>query len=181
MQVDHSPVTIKDKQFEIYISAEEISHCISSLAHQLDDQYLNKDPLVLGILNGSFMFVSDLVKRLDMDPEISFIKLASYDGTQSTGKVNELIGIKEDLRGRHVIVMEDIVDTGNTLEKIMHVLESHQPASLEICTLLYKPEAYKKSFPVKFIGKEIPNKFVVGYGLDYDGYGRTLEHIYQII
>ena len=139
MQVDHSPVTIKDKQFEIYISAEEISHCLSSLAHQLDDQYLNKDPLVLGILNGSFMFVSDLVKRLDMDPEISFIKLASYDGTQSTGKVNELIGIKEDLRGRHVIVMEDIVDTGNTLEKIMHVLESHQPASLEICTLLYKP------------------------------------------
>lgn len=174
-------IQILDKTFEPYISSNDIQNHIQELAQKLDQDYRDKNPLMLGILNGSFMFASDLMKALDIDPEISFIKLASYEGTSSTGNVQELIGVNENIKDRHILIIEDIVDTGNTLEKIIKLLEKQNPASVEIVTLLYKPDAYKKSLPVKYIGIEIPNKFVVGYGLDYDGRGRSLEEIYQIV
>jgi len=174
-------IQILDKTFEPYISSDNIQKYIAKVAEKIDADYRDKDPLLLGILNGSFMFASDLMKALTIDPEISFIKLASYEGTSSTGKVEELIGINENIEGRHIIIIEDIVDTGNTLEKIIKLLEAKKSASVEIVTLLYKPEAYTKNHDVKYVGTEIPNKFVVGYGLDYDGKGRSLEEIYQIV
>jgi len=174
-------IQILDKTFESYISSNDIQSHIKKLAATLDLDYQNKNPLMLGILNGSFMFMSDLVKKLEIDPEISFIKLASYEGTSTTGKVNELIGVNEDIEGRHVIIVEDIVDTGNTLEKIIEILQGKLAASVEVATLLYKPEAYKKDYDVKYFGLEIPDKFVVGYGLDYNGKGRSLEDIYQLV
>lgn len=174
-------IQILDKTFEPYISSDDIQKYIGKVAEKIDADYRDKDPLMLGILNGSFMFASDLMKTLTIDPEISFIKLASYEGTTSTGQVEELIGINENIEGRHVIIIEDIVDTGNTLEKIIKLLEAKKSASVEIATLLYKPEAYTKNHDVKYVGTEIPNKFVVGYGLDYDGKGRSLEEIYQIV
>lgn len=180
-QLDNKKITVHDKNFEIFISKEEIDQHIRDLAAQIDVDYYNKKLLVIGILNGAFMFVSDLIKEMTIDPEISFIKLTSYTGTSTTGNVQQLIGLKENIEGRHVLVLEDIVDTGNTLEKILEVLKSKNPASLEIGTLLYKPDAYKKDYAVKYVGRAIPNKFVVGYGLDYDGYGRSLQHIYQIV
>lgn len=176
-----STIQVKDKQFEVYIHSDEVQQCVQNIASKIDSDYAHKNPLVLGILNGSFMFVSDLVKKTSIDPQISFIKLASYEGTTTTGHVQQLVGLKENIKDRHVIVVEDIVDTGNTLEKILSLLSKEGPASIETVALLYKPEAYEKEFPIKYIGKEIPNKFVVGYGLDYDGYGRSLEHIYQIV
>lgn len=174
-------IQILDKTFEPYISSNEIQNYIEHIAKKLDEDYKDKNPLMLGILNGSFMFASDLMKALSIDPEISFIKLASYEGTSSTGTVQELIGVNEDIENRHIIIIEDIVDTGNTLEKIIGLLEAQKVASVEIVTLLYKPEAYTKSHEVKYVGTEIPNKFVVGYGLDYDGKGRSLKEIYQIV
>ena len=174
-------IQILDKTFEPYISSDDIQKYVNTLAKKLDADYGDKNPLILGILNGSFMFASDLMKALTIDPEISFIKLASYQGTSSTGKVQELIGVNETINGRHILILEDIVDTGNTLVKIIDLLKAQKPASVEIVTLLYKPEAYTKSHDVKYVGTEIPNKFVVGYGLDYDGKGRSLKEIYQIV
>ncbi len=173
-------IHILDKKFEPYISSNDIQSCNNTLAKKIDKDYQAKNPLMLGILNGSFMFMADLVKKMSIDPEMSFIKLASYEGTSSTGKVNELIGLNEDIEGRHVIIVEDIVDTGNTLEKIIRLLQEKSAASVEIVSLLYKPDAYKKDYHVKYVGMEIPNKFVVGYGLDYNGKGRSLEDIYQL-
>ncbi|MCB0409620.1 MAG: hypoxanthine phosphoribosyltransferase, partial [Flavobacteriales bacterium] len=132
------------------------------------------------VLNGSFMFIGDLMKSIDLNCMISFIKMASYEGTESTGKVNELIGLNEDIEGHDVILIEDIVDTGNTLEKLYQMLQEKKPKSIKIATLLYKPEAYKKPYKIDFVGKEIPNAFVLGYGLDYDGYGRNLSSIYVL-
>ena len=134
----------------------------------------------MGVLNGSFMFVSDLMKKITIDCELSFVKLASYHGTQSSGAVNELIGLNDDITDRHVIVLEDIVDTGSTLEYLLDVLKTHDTASISVATLLLKPDVFKKKYPIQYVGKEIPNKFVVGYGLDYDELGRNLSAIYQL-
>lgn len=173
-------VKIKDKEFDVFISDKEIETAVSTLAKKVNTDYEAKDPLLLAVLNGSFIFSSDLIRHINFDPEISFIKLASYQGSASTGKVNELIGMTEDIKGRHILIIEDIVDTGNTLEKIIHILSKKEVASVEIVALLYKSEVYKKKTPVKYYGIDIPNKFVIGYGLDYDGRGRSLRHIYQI-
>lgn len=173
-------VKIKDKEFDVFISDKEIETAVSTLAKKVNTDYAEKDPLLLAVLNGSFIFSSDLIRHINFDPEISFIKLASYQGSASTGKVNELIGLTEDIKGRHILIIEDIVDTGNTLEKIIHILSKKEVASVEIVALLFKAEVYKKKTPVKYFGIDIPNKFVIGYGLDYDGRGRSLRHIYQI-
>ena len=173
-------IKIKDLTFKPFISEHELQILIKNVALQINKEYAGKTPLFLGVLNGSFMFMSDLMKSIDLECLISFVKLASYEGTESTGSVNQLIGLNESLEGRDVIIVEDIVDTGNTLEKLYQVILEKNPESLKIATLLYKPEAYKKEFNIDFVAKEIPNDFVVGYGLDYDGYGRNLSSIYVL-
>lgn len=173
-------ITIKDLSFTPYISEADLQESVLQVAHKINQDYNGKSPLFLGVLNGSFMFIGDLMKWISVDCFISFIKLASYEGTQSTGMVNELIGLNEDIEGRDIVLIEDIVDTGNTLEKLYQILEKKNPKSIKIATLLYKPEAYKKSYKIDYVGKEIPNAFVLGYGLDYDGLGRNLSSIYVL-
>lgn len=173
-------IQLHDKQFVPFMEAAEINAAISSLGERLNRGYQGKNPLFVGVLNGSFLFVSDLVREYKGDCEVSFIKMASYEGTSTTGVVTELIGLKEDIKDRHVIILEDIVDTGNTLEKIYNELIKQQPASLEIATLLFKPKAYQKDIPVNYVAMEVGNEFLVGYGLDYDGLGRNLKDIYII-
>lgn len=173
-------IKIKDLSFKPYISEQELQQLIKIVAQKINLEYQGKSPLFLGVLNGSFMFMGDLMKSIELECLISFVKLASYEGTESKGTVNQLIGLNESLEGRDVIIVEDIVDTGNTLEKLYQIIEEKNPKSLKIATLLYKPEAYKKDFNIDFVAKKIPNNFVVGYGLDYDGYGRNLPSIYVL-
>jgi hypoxanthine phosphoribosyltransferase len=171
---------VLDKHFVPYISHSEIQQRITELAGQISSEYAGKHPLFIGILNGSFIFAADLYKKISIPSTISFIKLISYKGTTSTGTVITSIGLEEDLLDRHIIIVEDIVDTGKTMSEFIPTLQKMQPASIRICTLLQKPEALKHELQVDYIGFEIPDKFVVGYGLDYDGYGRNCEDIYQI-
>lgn len=173
-------IKLLDKDFTIFINEEEILEKINKIALKMNQELKDKNPVFLGILNGCFMFASDLFKVLDIDCSISFLKLASYQGTETTGKVKNLIGINESLKGRTVIILEDIVDTGITLEHLINKISTYEPKEIKIATLLFKPEAYQKSFKIDYCGIEIPNKFIVGYGLDYDGYGRNFRHIYQI-
>jgi len=175
-----SRITIKDKTFEPYISHEEIQQRIEIIARQIDADYTGKKPIFLIVLNGAFMFASDLVKNIDIECEVSFVKLASYEGTSSTGKVKELIGLDASIQGREIIVVEDIVDTGVTLEHLYQELRHFQPATLRIATLLYKPGAYRKDIRIDYVGMEVPNDFLLGYGLDYDGLGRNLKGIYAL-
>tara|TARA_B100001250_G_scaffold137918_1_gene117992 strand:- start:3818 stop:4354 length:537 start_codon:yes stop_codon:yes gene_type:complete len=173
-------ITLHNKTFEVSISENEISDIINSMANQINNLSTEK-PLFIAVLNGSFLFAADIMRKITIpDCEISFIKLASYSGTESTGEVNKLIGINEDIKGRNVIVLEDIIDTGITLEKIIDLLQKEDVNSIKTATLLFKPDAYKKNIDIDFIGKSIPNDFVVGYGLDYDEIGRNLPHIYKL-
>ncbi len=174
-------IQIKDKQFEPYLSAKQIDEAVSGVAEKINKDFKGKKVLFIAILNGSFMFASDLLKKIDLECEISFVKIASYSGTKSTGKVKKLIGLMQSLEDRNVIIIEDIIDTGNTLDKLLPTLISENPKSLKLCTLLFKPEAFKSDFDIHYVGKEIPNKFILGYGLDYDEYGRNLAEIYQIV
>lgn len=171
---------VLDKTFVPFLSKEMIQDKIEKLAEQINTDYFGKNPLFIGILNGSFMFASDLYKHITLPSTISFIKLASYKGTTSTGTVITAIGLEEDLSGRDIILIEDIVDTGKTLSAFIPTLKKMMPASIKICTLLQKPEALQHTLHVDYVGFEIPNKFVVGYGLDYDGYGRNSQEIYQL-
>ncbi|UXP33720.1 hypoxanthine phosphoribosyltransferase [Reichenbachiella agarivorans] len=173
-------IQIEDKKFKKYLDNKEIEEIVSQLADQISKDYQDKTVVLLGILNGSFIFLSDLVKKMSIDPEISFLKLASYDGQKSTGKVKKLIGLDEDLDQKHVLIVEDIVDTGNTLAHIISSLENEGAESVKILTLFHKPDVYNKSIPIDYIGKSIPNDFVIGYGMDYKGYGRSLVDLYQI-
>ena len=173
-------IKLHDKEFEIYIDETEINSAIEKMANKISQDFLNVNPLFIGVLNGSFMFASDLLKRITIPCEISFVKVASYHGTQSTGQVKELLGLVENIEGRAVIILEDIVDTGETIDKIYSDLLKKGASKIKIATLLYKPEAYKKLLPLDYIAIEIPNEFVVGYGLDYDGLGRNLRHIYKL-
>lgn len=173
-------IQVGDKKFEEYLTADQIQDCVKQLAHQIDTDYQGKDLLILGILNGAFLFMADLVKYMTSDPEISFLKFASYEGTSSTGKVNELIGLNEDLTGKHILIVEDIVDSGNTLAHILEILSDKKAASIHTATLFFKPEAYQQSIELQYVGKEIPNLFVVGYGMDYLGKGRNLSGLYQL-
>jgi len=173
-------IKVKDKSFEPYLSEETIQQRVKELAVKINTDYRGKRPYFVAILNGSFMFASDLFKHLTVDADICFIKLASYKGTQSTGNVLTTIGLDEDLFGKDVVIVEDIVDTGKTLHHFLPRLEHQQPQSLKIATLLHKPEATEYPLALGYVGFEIPNKFVVGYGLDYDGLGRNLKEIYQL-
>lgn len=173
-----SQVHIHDKTFHVYISKEQISERIAELAKQIDQDYKGLNPLFIGILNGSFIFAADLFRALTIDAEISFIKLASYKGTSSTGNVVTAIGMEDNLHDRHVIIIEDIIDTGKTLHAFMPELVNRHPASLKIATFLTKPEALKHPVKADYTGFEIPNKFVIGYGLDYDKAGRNLPALY---
>lgn len=175
-----SAIELHSKKFIPYISEAEIDEAVTAIAEDINREYEGKTPLLMGVLNGSFMFVSDLMKKITIDCELSFVKLSSYHGTVSGGLVNELIGLNNDITGRHVIILEDIVDTGTTLEYLLEVLKTHETASLSVATLLLKPDVFKKKYPVHYVGKNIPNKFVVGYGLDYDELGRNLRAIYQL-
>tara|TARA_Y100000589_G_scaffold329390_1_gene375795 strand:- start:45485 stop:46030 length:546 start_codon:yes stop_codon:yes gene_type:complete len=175
-------VILHDKTFVPYLSESKIKEAIQSLANSINNDYTHseKPPVFISVLNGSFMFTADLLKEITIPCEVSFVKMASYQGTQSTGKVNELIGVDENLEGRDIILLEDIVDTGNTLLKLVDLLKAQKIKSLKICTLLFKPEPYHNQLPLDYIGIEIPNKFVVGYGLDYDNLGRNLKEIYVL-
>jgi hypoxanthine phosphoribosyltransferase len=176
-----SVVTVHDKSFEIYLSDEVILKRVKEMAATISKDYEGKRPLFIAILNGSFMFASDLFKHLTTEAEICFIKLASYKGMKSSGNVVTSIGLEDDLFGKEVIIVEDIVDTGKTLHNFLPKLLHQQPKSLKIATLLNKPQATEFPLQLDYVGFSIPNKFVVGYGLDYDGLGRNLKEIYQLV
>lgn len=171
---------VKDKNFIPLLSAEEIATKVEALAKQINKDYKGTKPLFIAILNGSFIFAADLMKEVDLECEISFIKLASYSEMTSSGNVKELIGINENIFNRDVIIVEDIVDTGNTMKVVLDEFNDRGVKSVEIVSLLVKPDALVNSIDIKYVGFEIPDKFVVGYGLDYDGYGRNTKAIYQI-
>jgi hypoxanthine phosphoribosyltransferase len=174
-------IKVHDKQFETYLSEETIGKRIIELAAAINRDYAGRKPLFIAILNGSFMFASDLFKQLTIEAELCFIKLASYKGMKSSGNVVTSIGLEDDLFGKDVIIVEDIVDTGKTLHNFLPKLEHQQPESLKIVALLHKKEATAYPLQLDYVGFEIPDKFVVGYGLDYDGLGRNLKEIYQLI
>ncbi|MEY3351653.1 MAG: hypoxanthine phosphoribosyltransferase [Bacteroidota bacterium] len=173
-------ITILDKTFRPYLSKEQIQAAIESIANRINTEYQGKNPLFIPILNGSFMFASDLFKRITIPAEISFIKLASYKGTHSTGNVITAIGLETEIYQRHVIVIEDIVDTGKTMSIFLPQLTHQQPQSLKVCALLHKKAATIHPMQIDYLGFEIPNLFVVGYGLDYNGQGRNLDSILQV-
>lgn len=174
-------VQVLDKRFRVSIPEEKILKSIEQMAQKMNEDFKGKDVIFLGILNGCFLFASDLFKCIDLECQITFLKLASYQGTSSTGTVKRLIGINEDIENKTVVILEDIIDTGNTLESILKQLKGYDPAEIKVATLLFKPEAYKKDLKIDYVGIEIPNEFILGYGLDYDGYGRNLRDIYTII
>lgn len=171
-------VQLHDKQFIPFISQSEIAKAVQKIAHQIAKDYPNETPLFLGVLNGSFIFCADLLKAYPNLCEISFVKLASYQQTSSTGTVSELIGLNEDVTNRTVIIVEDIVDTGRTLEKLVSLIKKKPIKELKIATLFLKPTVYKKEIPLNYVGLEIEDRFIVGYGLDYDGLGRNLEEVF---
>jgi len=174
-------VTIEDKTFGIYIQDQEIQQAIQTIANEMNVLYTDKKPIFISVLNGAFMFTADLLKKIEVPCELSFIKLSSYSGTTSTGTVKEIVGLQEEIAGRDVIVIEDIIDTGITMQKIISQLELKNPASIRIATLLLKPDSVKVPIKPDFVCFSIPDKFVVGYGLDLNGIGRNLPDIYQLI
>jgi hypoxanthine phosphoribosyltransferase len=173
-------VRVKDKEFETFIPASQIEVVVQQLADRINADFKDKNPLFLAILNGSFVFAADLLRKISIPCNISFVKFASYSGTETTEEVKELIGLNEEIKGRHIILLEDIVDTGNTMELILSDLTKMNPADVKIACFCNKPEAFRKSFRIDYIGMSIPDEFIVGYGLDYDGYGRNLPDIYKI-
>jgi len=174
-------VQLHDKRFAISIDAAKIDKAVQNVADKINIDYKDKNPLFLVVLNGAFMFASDLLKKVTIECEISFVKLSSYSGTTSNHVVRELIGLDEALTNRNVIVVEDIIDTGITMENTIYKLKHLQANDVRIATLLYKPLAFRKDYAIDYIGMEIDNDFIVGYGLDYDGLGRNLPDIYKII
>jgi hypoxanthine phosphoribosyltransferase len=172
-------VKLGDKTFRLYKSESEIMAAVRNVAHQINEDYIGKRPLLVPVLNGSFIFAADLMKELMLDCEVSFIKASSYAGINSTGDVLSLIGLNDNIEGRHLIIIEDIVDTGNTLAVILPLLKEKNPASLKVAALLLKPTSVQQDIPIDYVGMEIPAEFVVGYGLDYNGLGRNLRDIYQ--
>lgn len=176
-----SVIKVHDKDFIPYLKSEEIEEEVSRVAAEINRDYAGKRPLFVAILNGSFMFAADLFKKIDVESEICFIKLASYKGVKSSGKVITAIGLDAEIAGRDVIIVEDIVDTGKTLSQFLPTIEHQHPASLKIASLLHKPDAMIHPINIDYLGFTIPNKFVLGYGLDYDGLGRNIKEIYQLV
>ncbi|MBA3707143.1 MAG: hypoxanthine phosphoribosyltransferase [Bacteroidetes bacterium] len=173
-------VIINNHSFKIKISSAEIQKAVTDIAGAINHNLKDKNPLFLAVLNGSFMFAADLMRQITIDCEISFVKLASYEGTTSSGKIKQLIGIDENVKGRTVVIIEDIVDTGNTIENIWEQLKGLGPAEIKIATLLFKSDAFIKTVPVEYAAIIVPNDFLVGYGMDYNGLGRNLNDIYVL-
>jgi hypoxanthine phosphoribosyltransferase len=176
-----SSLKVHDKEFIPYISALEIADEIERMAETINKDYEGKKPLFIAILNGAFIFAADLFKKINVEAEICFIKLASYKGVKSTGKVITAIGLDTEIYNRDIIIVEDIVDTGKTLSQFLPTLEHQHPASLKIAALLHKPSAAIHELKIDYLGFTIPDKFVLGYGLDYDGLGRNIKEIYQLV
>ena len=174
-------IQLHDKQFVPFISAQEIDFAIAKIAALVEDDFTDETPVFIGVLNGAFMVVSDFMKHYKSPCEVSFIKMASYEGTSSTNEVKLLLGLNQDLSGRTVIVIEDIVDTGNTLVALKELFKKQNVKHFKIATLFFKPEAYKQNIKIDYVGIRIPNKFIVGYGLDYNGLGRNLPEVYQLV
>jgi len=175
-----STIKLHDLHFKPFIKEEEINSIVQTLVQQVQEDCKGETPLFIGILNGSFMFVSDFVKSYKGDCEVSFVKLASYEGTSTTDKVKQLLGINENIEGRTVVILEDIIDTGNTLQEIYNIFKDKKVKQLKVASLFFKPDVFKKELPIDYIGKSIPDKFIVGYGLDYNGLGRNKPAIYQL-
>ena len=176
-----SIVQIKDKRFQTSISEAEIKSRVKAVAQQMSKDLEGKNPLFLGVLNGSFIFAADLMREMTIPCEISFVKLASYQGTTSTGKIKEVIGINEDLSGRTVVIVEDIVESGRTMKRMIETLGTRSPESIHICTLFFKPDKLEEDLDLEYVAFRIPDDFIVGYGLDYDQGGRGLKDIYTIV
>ncbi|HRO98001.1 MAG TPA: hypoxanthine phosphoribosyltransferase [Flavobacteriales bacterium] len=174
-------VRLHEHEFEQFISENEVNAAVTRVAQELNAHYAGQRPLFVGVLNGAFFFATELLKRLTIECEITFVKVASYHGTSSSGKVTDLIGFNERIEGRHIVILEDIVDTGSTIVHILDLLRDRHPASVRIATLLFKPDAYKQQVPIDHVAIRIPNAFVVGSGLDHNGLGRNLTGIYRII
>lgn len=176
-----SIIKVKDKTFKTFIPEDEIQRRVKAVAEKINKDLEGRNPLFLAVLNGSFMFAADLMRYITIPCEISFVKLASYQGTTSTGRVKEIIGINEDLQDRTVVIVEDIVDTGKTMKRMLESLGTRNPKSLHICTLLVKPNKLEENLNIEYAAMEIPNDFIVGYGLDYDQQGRNLRDIYTVV
>ena len=174
-------IRILDKKFMELITEKVLQDRIKELAMKLNKDFAGKEVVFLGILNGAFLFAADLFRHIDLQAKISFVKLASYEGTSSSGSIKELIGWNEEIKNKTIVVIEDIVDTGNTLERIVDELVIRKVSEVKIATMLFKPAAYTKDIPLDYVGFEIPNDFVVGFGLDYDGYGRNLPSVYTLV
>lgn len=176
-----SIVKIKDLTFKTFIPESEIQQRVKAVAEKINKDLDGKNPLLLAVLNGSFVFAADLIRNITIPCEISFVKLASYQGTTSTGKIKEVIGLNEDLTGRTVVIVEDIIDTGFTMKRMIETLGTRHPESIHICSLLVKPDKLQVPLNIEYAAIEIPNDFIVGYGLDYDQQGRQLRDIYTIV
>ncbi len=176
-----STVKIKDKTFQTSITEEEIRQRVKVLGQRLSKDLEGKNPLFLSVLNGAFMFTADLLREMTIPCEVSFVKLASYEGTTSTGKVKEVIGINEDLTGRTVVIVEDIVESGLTMKRMIEQIGTRNPASVKVCTLFFKPERLKEDLTLDYVAFSIPNDFILGYGLDYDQQGRGLKDLYTLV
>ncbi|MCK4638435.1 MAG: hypoxanthine phosphoribosyltransferase [Bacteroidales bacterium] len=174
-------IKVRDKEFSISITAEEIQKIVSKIAKKINNDLLGKVPLFIVVLNGAFIFAADLFKKINIDCEVTFVKLSSYVGTQTTSTVRELIGLDKAIKGRSVVIIEDIIDTGITMEYTIQKLKHFEAADVRIATLLFKPDAFQKDFKIDYLGMEIPNDFIVGYGLDYDGFARNYPDIYKIV
>ena len=173
-------VKLKDKEFKIYLTAQEINLRSSQIGKEITQDFSGQELVVLGILNGSFVFMADLCRQIDLPLSATFIKVSSYSGFESTGTVRSILGLEEKIEGKNVLIVEDIVDTGISMDYLLKALSELKPAKLAVVTLLHKPEAFQFNYALDYVGFEIPNKFVVGYGLDYDGLGRNLPNIYQL-
>ena len=174
-------ILIKDKLFKVLISGRKISRRIDEIAAMINRDFEGREVIFIGILNGAFMFAADLFKRINLKARISFVKLSSYHGTSSSGSIRELIGLNEDLENKNIIILEDIIDSGETLEWIVNDLSGKKAAEIRVAALLLKPEAYSGRIPVDYVGFKIPRDFVIGYGLDYDGFGRNLPSVYSLV
>lgn len=174
-------INVRDKQFSLFIGSDKIQEAVQQLAEKINNDQNGTAPLFLVVLNGAFIFASDLLKKITLDCEISFIKLSSYSGTKSTSIVREIIGLDENVKDRTIIILEDIIDTGLTMENTINKLQHLGAAEVKVATLLFKPGSFQRDYKIDYIGIKIPDDFIVGYGLDYDGFGRNLPDLYQIV
>ena len=175
-----SSVTIHDKSFQLFLTEAQLQQSIAQLGRRLTDDYRDRAPVFVVVLNGAFIFAAELLRCVEIPCEVTFVKVASYEATQSTGEVEEILGLEENLHHRHVVIVEDIVDSGLTMAALLASVREMRPASVEVATLLLKPKALKRPLAIRYVGTEIDNRFVVGFGLDYDGLGRNLRHLYQL-